>query len=77
MRTVNLTEAKAHLSKLLDKVEAGAEIVITRRGRPVAHLTPVATPKRPLRSLADFRRQMRRLRRPSVKLLRQLRDDGR
>jgi prevent-host-death family protein len=32
-------EAKAHLSELLDRVERGEEIVITRRGRPVARIT--------------------------------------
>ena len=36
MRSVNLAEAKAGLSTLLDAVEAGEEVVITRRGRPVA-----------------------------------------
>ena len=38
MRTVNLALAKAGLSALLDAVEAGEEVVITRRGRPVARL---------------------------------------
>jgi hypothetical protein len=42
MRTVNLAEAKAGLSALLDAVEAGEEVVITRKGRPaedwVSHL---------------------------------------
>ena len=35
MVTVNLAHAKAHLSELLDKVEAGEEVLITRRGRAV------------------------------------------
>ena len=34
-------EAKNRLSELLDKAECGEEIVITRRGRPVAKLVPV------------------------------------
>jgi antitoxin (DNA-binding transcriptional repressor) of toxin-antitoxin stability system len=38
MRTVNLAEAQAGLSALLDAVEAGEEVVITRRGRPVARV---------------------------------------
>ena len=38
MLTVNLTEAKARLSALLDAVAAGEEVVITRRGRSVARL---------------------------------------
>jgi len=37
---VGVFEAKNHLSALLDEVEAGAEITITRRGRPVARLVP-------------------------------------
>jgi prevent-host-death family protein len=36
--TVNLTEAKARPSALLDAVAAGEEVVITRRGRSVARL---------------------------------------
>jgi prevent-host-death family protein len=35
---VGAFEAKTHLSDLLDRVEQGEEIVITRRGRPVARL---------------------------------------
>jgi len=38
MRTVGLAEAKAQLSALLDAVEAGDEVVITRRGKAVARL---------------------------------------
>jgi prevent-host-death family protein len=37
MRSVGLTQAKAQLSALLDAVEGGDEVVITRRGQPVAH----------------------------------------
>jgi prevent-host-death family protein len=39
--TVGAYEAKTHLSKLLDKVEAGEEIIITKHGAPVAKLVPV------------------------------------
>ncbi len=39
--TVGAYEAKTHLSKLLEKVEAGEEIVITRHGSAVAKLVPV------------------------------------
>jgi antitoxin (DNA-binding transcriptional repressor) of toxin-antitoxin stability system len=38
MRRVGVAEAKAQLSALLDAVEAGEEVVITRRGQPVARL---------------------------------------
>jgi prevent-host-death family protein len=41
MVTVNIRAAKANLSKLLARVEAGEEIVIARGKTPVARLTPV------------------------------------
>jgi len=76
--TVSLAQAKAGLSALLDKVEAGEEVVITRHGRPVAQLSPAARPKRPLPldELASFRAGMPRLQRPSAELLREARDEG-
>ena len=74
MLTVNLAQAKAHLSDLLDKVEAGEQVVITRHGRPIAHLSPATPRKVPLRSLAPFRAKMPRWRRPSAALLREARD---
>lgn len=39
MSAVSLAEAKAHLSELVDRVEAGESIEITRRGKRVARLT--------------------------------------
>jgi len=41
MRTVNVHQAKTHLSRLLEDVEGGEEIVIARAGRPVARLMPL------------------------------------
>ena len=78
MVTVNLVQAKAHLSELLDKVEAGEEVIITRLGRAVAHLHAVSRPKQPLRldDLAALRATMPPLRRPSAELLREARDEG-
>jgi prevent-host-death family protein len=75
MTTVTLVEAKAHLSELIDKVEAGEAVVITRHGRPVANLSPVSRPKQPLPSLAAFRAKMPRLRKSSTVLLREMRDE--
>jgi prevent-host-death family protein len=46
MDTVNLADAKAHLSELVDRVEAGESLDITRRGKPVARLTPVVQPRK-------------------------------
>jgi prevent-host-death family protein len=76
MVTVNLAQAKATLSELLDKVEGGETVVITRHGRPIANLTMIAAPKQPLKPLATFRARMPRLRRSSAALLREVRDEG-
>lgn len=43
MQEIGAFEAKNKLSNLLDQVERGAEIVITRRGQPVAKLVPMST----------------------------------
>ena len=40
MDTVSLAHAKAHLSALIDRVEAGETVTITRRGKEVARLLP-------------------------------------
>jgi prevent-host-death family protein len=40
MAKVGMHEAKTQLSKLVERVEAGEEIVITRRGEPAARLVP-------------------------------------
>jgi prevent-host-death family protein len=42
--TVGAYEAKTHLPRLLDQVEAGEDVIITRHGKPVARLTAVAVP---------------------------------
>jgi prevent-host-death family protein len=45
MGSVNVHEAKTHLSRLLEKVAAGEEIVISKRGKPVARLCPIDPPR--------------------------------
>jgi len=40
MAVVNIHEAKTHFSKLVERANAGEEIVIARAGRPVARLVP-------------------------------------
>jgi prevent-host-death family protein len=44
--TINIHEAKTHLSRLVDEVAAGAEVIIAKAGKPVARLTPLAAPAR-------------------------------
>jgi prevent-host-death family protein len=44
-----VTEAKAHLSMLLDRVSRGEEVIISRAGKPVAILEPYHAENRPRR----------------------------
>lgn len=39
MQIVNIHEAKTHLSRLLEAIERGEEVIIARAGRPIAALT--------------------------------------
>ena len=48
MDTVNIHEAKTQLSRLIERVCAGEEIIIARGGKPVARLAPLET-RRPRR----------------------------
>ena len=79
MVTVSLAQAKARLSELLDKVEAGEEVVVTRHGRAVARISSAAQPKKPIPwdELAAFRATMPSLGQPSAELLREMRDEER
>jgi len=54
--TVGAYEAKTHLSELLEKVEAGEEITITKHGAPVANLVPVKKEVRPEERVAAIDR---------------------
>ena len=46
-RTVNVHEAKTHLSRLLEAVEAGEDVVIARAGKPIARLVPAGARTEP------------------------------
>ncbi|MCA1851277.1 MAG: type II toxin-antitoxin system Phd/YefM family antitoxin [Beggiatoa sp.] len=46
MTTVNVHEAKTHLSRLLEAAAAGEEIIIAKAGKPIAKLVPIEKPKR-------------------------------
>jgi prevent-host-death family protein len=47
--TVNIFEAKTQLSKLIEMVERGEDVIIARAGKPVARLTQLVPVKRPIR----------------------------
>lgn len=45
-KTVNLYEAKTHLSELVERAARGEEVVIAKAGQPRARLVPIARPQR-------------------------------
>jgi len=53
-KPVNIHEAKTHLSRLVERVEAGEEITLARAGRPVARLVPYR-PRREPRKLGIWK----------------------
>jgi prevent-host-death family protein len=44
---IDIHDAKTHLSRLVERAEAGEEVLIARAGRPVARLGPLSTRTRP------------------------------
>lgn len=46
LKTVNLYDAKTHLSRLVEEAAAGAEIIIAKAGKPMARLVPVEAKKK-------------------------------
>lgn len=51
MGSINIHEAKTHLSRFIDRAAAGEEIIIARAGKPVARLVPLASTDKPARAL--------------------------
>lgn len=76
---IHLAEAKARFSELVDRVEAGASIEITRRGKPVARLTAVARPRKPvdLAALRALTSAMAPAKQDAAELVRSMRDADR
>jgi prevent-host-death family protein len=56
--SVNMHEAKTHLSRLVARVEGGEQILITRSGRPAAKLVPVSQAKPGKRTLGGWEGKM-------------------
>ena len=79
MDVVNLADAKAHLSELVDRVEAGDSIDITRRGKPVARLTAPARPRKAIDAaqLKELTQAMSGQTQSAADLVRSMRDGDR
>ena len=66
MREVQASDAKARLASLLDEVERGETLIITRHGKPIARLVPEADGRqqkidRVLAEIDEFRKTMPRI----------------
>ena len=58
MLEINVKEARSNLSNILDRVEKGEEIIITRRGKRVARISNIVNTPAPLQSLKKFRNKI-------------------
>jgi prevent-host-death family protein len=74
MKHVGIRQARQDLPDLIDRAEAGEEVIITRQGRPVAKLVAAPKDPKPLPSLEDFRGRVGRTGTPAVQLIRDERD---
>jgi prevent-host-death family protein len=70
MKTLSVTELRATLSRIEEVLNDAGEVIVTRRGRPIARILPM----RGMPSLAEFRASMPRMKVPSKVLVRQDRD---
>lgn len=77
MRSVNVTETREQLAKLLDAVEAGEEVVILRRDRPVARLVPIDPAATPFLDRSDLRDEIPPMTEPVEQVVRELRNEER
>lgn len=74
---VSVAEAKSKLSELLKRVEAGEKVTITRRGKPVAVLSPSEKVDRPFPPRGEFRASVKRTGEGALSELRRMRDEYR
>ena len=78
MQKVNVKDARRNISRLLDEISAGEEIILLRRGKPVARMVQVENDERePLRfpDRALFRSKLPPMKLSSASLIRDIRDE--
>jgi prevent-host-death family protein len=77
MKQIGVYEAKTRLPRLLDEVERGESITITRHGRPIARLVPVSSPRRSVDQAIEAIREFRKGNRLDGITTRELIEEGR
>lgn len=77
MKNVSVKEARENLKSLIDRVAAGEEVILLRRGKEVARLIPPKSGGKRLPSLKDFRASIAVAGRPMSQELTRARTEGR
>ena len=79
MKTVNLAEAKAKLSALVEEAEAGEIVCITKHGKPIAQLVAASVPKRRIgiEELRQVTKGSSAQKESAGEFIRRMRDDSR
>jgi prevent-host-death family protein len=79
MQTIQASEAKTKFLSILDEVERGESMIITRHGKPIAHITPVAQidRQRVERAIKNMRALRKRIGKLSLEEILSARDEGR
>jgi len=77
MRIVNVSETRENLADLLRAVEAGEEIIIMRRNRPIAKLVALVKPMSPFLDRSQLRSEIPPMRTTAARTIRELRDEER
>jgi prevent-host-death family protein len=78
-KTITLADAKARLSELTELSAAGESVIITKRGRPVARMSPPERPRRPidLQVLRQLTASMPPQAEEAAEFVRRMREDAR
>jgi prevent-host-death family protein len=79
MQTIQASNAKTHFLKILDDVERGASVIVTRHGKPVARIVPEAEVDRERveRAMQSIREIRKRTKPVSIEEILAMRDEGR
>jgi prevent-host-death family protein len=79
MQTIQASEAKTHFLRILDRVERGETVVISRRGRPIARIVPEVKKNGEdlLRAIAEMKALRQKIGRLSLEEILSARDEGR
>jgi prevent-host-death family protein len=79
MRQIQASEAKSHFLRLLDDVERGETLIITRHGRPIARIAPEAEARQEEidRAIAGIKELRKRAGKMTFEEIKSARDEGR